>query len=189
MALRDRVESLAEGRWLYPVSALLGFLETSVVLVPIEPLLIPLMAGRGHRIWGIAAALLLGNLASAALVYWAAAALAAPVIEPFVAILNGRAAYADALERLRTDGFAALVLIDLTPIPFQISMAAAGAAGFPFGLFLLAVTISRGVRHFAVGALVWVIGLRAQGWIDTHKREICLASLAVFLLLAVLVFL
>jgi membrane protein YqaA with SNARE-associated domain len=180
MALRDKLEALAEGPWLYPISALLGVLETSIVLVPVEPLIIPLMAGRGRRIWGIAAALLAGNLISAALVYWGAAAFAGVIIDPLVAWLNGEAAYHQALERLRTNGFIALVLIDLTPIPFQISMAAAGAAGFPFGLFLLAVTISRGVRHFAVAALIWTIGLRAQGWIEAHEREIFMGGLVIF---------
>jgi len=178
--LTKRLNAWAGGPWLYPISVLLGFLETSIVLVPIEPLIIPLIAGRGRRIWGIAAGLLIGNLASAALMYWGAAAFAGAVIGPLVAWLNGEAAYLDALERLRANGFVALVLMDLTPIPFQISMAAAGAAGVPFGLFLLAVTVSRGVRHFAIAALIWAIGLRAQGWIEAHEREIFIGGLLIF---------
>jgi membrane protein YqaA with SNARE-associated domain len=123
---------------------------------------------------------------AATLVYWAAAGLASVLIDPLVAIFGGESAYATALEQIRTHGVEALVLLELTPIPFQITMAAAGAAGLPFTVFLAIVTITRGVRHFAVAVLIWWIGLRAPHWIENHRREIFIASLLVFAALAAL---
>jgi membrane protein YqaA with SNARE-associated domain len=180
MALRNTLKSWMQGPWLYPVVFLIGVLEASFVLVPMEPLLIPIMAGRGKRVWPITGVLVVGNIVAAFIMYWLGANLADVVIEPLMAWLNAEQTYADTLERLRAEGFWALVLIDLTPVPFQVAMAAAGAAAFPFGAFLLATLLARGTRYFLLAALVLTIGARARRWIDDHQLSIFVWGIIVF---------
>jgi membrane protein YqaA with SNARE-associated domain len=189
MALRDTLKTWSSGPWLYPTSFVFGFLEASLVFLPVEPLVIPMMAGKGRRAWLIAGLLLLGNLVAAALMYWLGANFADVVIDPLVRWLRAGAAYEHALQSLQEQGFISLVLIDLTPVPFQVAMAAAGAALFPFGAFLLAVVISRGVRWFAVAGLVLLIGVRAQNWIEDHQIEIFMTGLVIFAALALFMWL
>ncbi|HYD89394.1 MAG TPA: VTT domain-containing protein [Vitreimonas sp.] len=184
MGLRDRLRAWTRGPWVYPTSALIGFLEASFVLVPMEPLLIPVMAGRRRGVWSIAALLVAGNLLAAALLYWLGALLAPATVEPLVAAIGAHEAYASALENIRQRGFLALLLVDLTPIPFQVAMAAAGAAQFAFPLFLVAVVVSRGVRYFALAGLVLLIGRRAERWIDEHQLEIFIWSAIIFAVIA-----
>jgi membrane protein YqaA with SNARE-associated domain len=180
MALRETLRAWAQGPWLYPVVALIGVLEASFVLVPMEPLLIPMMAGRGKRVWLIAAILVAGNLVAALIMYYLGANLSEVAIEPFVRLLGAEDAYTDVLHKLREEGFWALVLVDLTPAPFQLAMAAAGAAAFPFGLFMLATLLARGVRYFLLAALVLVIGARAQRWIEDHQLELFVGGMILF---------
>lgn len=182
MALRETLKAWADGPWLYPVVFLIGVLEASFVLVPMEPLLIPIMAGRGPRVWLIASVLIAGNLVAAAIMYWLGANLHDVAIAPFMQSLNAEDIYAQTLERLRQEGFWALVLIDLTPVPFQVAMAAAGAAAFPLALFFLAVLIARGVRYYLLACLVLVIGRRAQKWIDEHQVEIFVWGMIAFVI-------
>jgi membrane protein YqaA with SNARE-associated domain len=180
MALRDTLKAWSSGPWLYPTSFLFGFLEASFVFLPVEPLVIPMMAGRGRRAWLVAALLLAGNLVAAAMMYWLGANLADVAIEPVMRWLQAESLYERSIQSLRQEGFLWLVLIDLTPVPFQVAMAAAGAALFPFWAFLAAVLIARGVRWFAVAGLVLAIGARAQKWIDDHQLEIFIIGFGVF---------
>ncbi len=189
MALRETLKTWAQGPWLYPVVFSIGVLEASFVLVPMEPLLIPIMAGRGARVWLIASVLIAGNLVAALIMYWLGANLADVTIEPFMAWLNAEDIYAQTLARLREEGFWALVLIDLTPAPYQVAMAAAGAAAFPFGLFLLATLLARGVRYYLLAGLVLLIGARAQRWIDAHQLEIFVWGMIGFMVTAAIMLL
>lgn len=185
MALRETLRAWAQGPWLYPVVALIGVLEASFVLVPMEPLLIPIMAGRGQRVWLIAGVLIAGNLLAALIMYYLGANFSDIAIAPFMRFLGAEDQYAQMLDTLRQEGFWALVLVDLTPVPFQVAMAAAGAAAFPFGLFMLATLLARGTRYFLLAGLVLLIGARAQRWIDEHQVEIFAWGMALFVLTGV----
>jgi membrane protein YqaA with SNARE-associated domain len=185
MALRDTLKSWAHGPWLYPVVFLIGVLEASFVLVPMEPLLIPMMAGRGRRVWLIATVVIAGNLVAALIMYVLGANFSDVAIDPFVRLMGAEESYQRMLTTLREEGFWALVMIDLTPVPFQVAMAAAGAAAFPFGLFMLATLIARGARYYLLAGLVLLIGARAQRWIERHEVEIFVGGLALFAVTAV----
>jgi len=183
MGLRQTLRSWTDGPWVYPTSTLIGVLEASVIPLPMEPVIIPIMASRPKSVWLIALCLVIGNLIAGALIYWVIAELAPTALEPLVAWLGAEVQYDDALKRVREDGFWALVLLDLTPIPFQIGIAAAGAAKFSFPLFLLTVLIARGIRYFALAGLVLAIGSRAQKWIDDHQLELFIGSALIFVAL------
>jgi membrane protein YqaA with SNARE-associated domain len=189
MAFRDTVKKWSSGPWLYPTSFVFGFLEASFVFLPVEPLVIPMMAGKGYRAWFVAALLLAGNLIAAAMMYWLGAHFSDTAIEPMMGWLQAETLYENALQRLQQEGFLSLVLIDLTPVPFQVAMAAAGAALFPFWAFLAAVVISRGVRWFAMAGLVLAIGVRAQQWIEDHQLELFVGGFTVFVAISLVLWL
>lgn len=179
--LRRIISKAARSRWALPFAGLLGFLEGSFIIVAMEPLFIPLMASRGQRAWLVSAFLLVGNVLGAVLMYGLGALLAEPLIEPLMMWLaGGEQAYHDTVERLSANGFAALFAIGITPFPFQVGTAAAGAIGFSLPLFLAAVTLSRGIRYFALGGLVMMIGARARDFIERHELEIFIAGVIIF---------
>lgn len=184
MSIRDCIAGLSRGPMALPVSVLLGFLEGTFVIVAMEPLFIPLMAARGKRAWVIAACLLAGNVLGGLFMYAAGAYFAGPELASFITGGNLQESFDSLMQRLEGNGFLVLFAIGVTPFPFQVGTTAAGAFGYPIGLFVLAVALSRAIRYFGLGILVSVIGARAREWLEEHEIEIFLAGAAIFVLLS-----
>ena len=79
-SFRGRIKAMAKGPLFYPISVLVGFLEGSFVVVPMEPVFIPMMVMKRKQAWLVALALLLGNVLGGLLIYWLGALLADDVI-------------------------------------------------------------------------------------------------------------
>lgn len=139
-----------------------SFLETIIVPVPIELVLVPFMVANRDRLWRSALVVTAGCLA-ASLVgygagYWLFESLGQWAIETF----DWSSGYERFEELFGRYGFWAIVLLGIVPVPFQAAMLAAGAASYPVLLFVLAATIARGIRYFGLAALVRVFGERAE---------------------------
>lgn len=158
-----------------------SFLETTVLPIPIEVVLIPYMAAERRRamtIAGIAlAGCLLGAFAGYAVGYFLFETLGQRIIE--------WGGWQDSLEAFRrlfaTQGFWAIIALGILPIPFQVAMLAAGAAGYPLVWFALAAAIARGLRYYGLAALVKRFGPAALGQWRRHKLRASLVA-AVLLL-------
>ncbi len=172
-----------EKQWTGPASALLGFLEGSFVVFPMEPLFIPMMAARHKRAWVVALWLLAGNVAGGLLMYAFGAYLLEPVAQPLIDTLGLQDEYDQATEDLNENAFMALFLVGVTPFPFQVGTAAAGAAGVPLAVFTAAVSLSRGIRYLALAGIVMAIGSRASTFIQRHERAIFIAGAALFIVI------
>lgn len=174
-----------EKKWTGPAAAVLGFLEGSFVLFPVEPLAVPMMAARLSRAWVVSLWMLAGNVLAGLLMYALGALLFEPVIEPLLRAFAVEDDYARASESLRENAFLALFVVGVTPFPFQAGTAAAGAAGVSLPLFVAAVTLSRGIRYLALAGLVMLVGSRAPGLIERHERTIFIAGVVLFIAIGV----
>lgn len=65
-------------------------------------------------------------------------------------------------------GFWAVFLAGLTPLPYKVFTLASGVFLIPFPIFVVASTVSRGLRFFAVAGLVYFFGQPMQQFIDRH---------------------
>lgn len=152
------LDRLDRSAYALPLLFGLSMAETLLVPIPIEAILIPWMLSHPHRRWTIAGVALGGNVFAAALGYW----LGVLAWEQWGDFLLGLAASPDSFDsfaaQLREDGFTAILAVGITPTPLQIAMLAAGVVGYPFLLFLLAVTLSRSVRYFGLALLVHCAG-------------------------------
>ncbi|MCH2458391.1 MAG: hypothetical protein MK186_10105, partial [Henriciella sp.] len=57
-SVRAKIVAWAKGPLFYPIAVLVGFLEGSFVVVPMEPVFIPMMVMRRKQAWLVALALL-----------------------------------------------------------------------------------------------------------------------------------
>jgi membrane protein YqaA with SNARE-associated domain len=73
-------------------------------------------------------------------------------------------------QRFSNHAFWLILMVGVTPIPFQVAALTSGVAGYPWWLFLLAAAIARGVRYFGLAAAVWWKGDQAQTFIQRHKK-------------------
>ena len=143
--------------------------ETTVVPVPMEAVIVPMMLADRRRIWRIAAVTLAGCLAGA-LVGYAVGYLVFESVGLWLLDRFGWAAdFTEFQAVFATHGFWAIVLVGVTPIPFQIAMLAAGFSHYPLVLFLLACALARGVRYFGLALLVTLFGDRLRRWLGRRR--------------------
>lgn len=175
------LKSLSENRkWMGPNAAVLGFLEGSFVPFPMEPLFIPMMAAEHKRAWVLALWMVVGNVAGAVLMYGLGAWLLEPVVEPLMSSLSMEQDFEEASASLKENAFVALFTVGITPIPFQVGAAAAGAVGVLMPVFLFAVSLSRGIRYLVLAGIVMLVGRRANALLKKHERMIFVTGLLLF---------
>ena len=153
---------LRGSRHVYWMLGAASFLETIIIPVPIEVVLVPLMALCRDRIWKLAHVTLGGCLLASLLGYGVGVALYQSVGTWFIETMGYREAY-DAFETFFSrHGFVAILLVGLLPIPFQVAIISAGLSGYPLHLFVLAAVVARGLRYYGLAWLVQRFGERAR---------------------------
>lgn len=154
--------------------AVVSFLETIIVPIPIEVVLIPLMALNRDRIWRLAAVTTLGCLVAALVGYGVGMALYQSVGTWFIETMGMQSGYQSFQTFFDQYGFVAILALGILPIPFQVAMITAGVSGYPIYLFVLAALIARGVRYYGLAWLILRFGSHAE---DLWRRHAVTASL------------
>ncbi|REC95302.1 YqaA family protein [Kushneria indalinina] len=153
--------------WLLFVASML---ETLIVPIPIETVLIPWMVLRPERRWQLALVALAGNLLAAAIGYGLGVWAMGYFGDQLIGLFGGQQAFNDFDQRFSDNGFLAVLSIGVIPIPFQIAMLVAGSTGYSLVLFMLAAMLARGARYFGLALLVHFFGDRALRLWKRHER-------------------
>lgn len=161
-------------------------LEATVVPIPLELVLIPYMILERERIWSIASVALAGCLVGAVVGYYIGFALFDTVGQWLINYLSLQESYQEFKTTLQNDGFMAVFLVGVTPVPFQTAMLTAGALQFSLTLFLLASVLSRGIRYYGLALLTLWLGPYAQSWWKKHASQLGW-SIAIIAALALLI--
>ena len=137
------------------------------------------MLRKPEKRWVIAAVALAGNITAASLGYWLGALAMEQWGDTLISLFGGAQAYDSFAEEIHNNGFVSVLAVGVTPTPLQIAMLAAGATGYSFLLFLLAVTLSRALRYYGLVLLVHFAGDAALRLWKRYSRQIGAALLAV----------
>lgn len=152
-------------RWL----AVVSFSESSFFPIPPDVMLAPMTLARPERWWRLALLTTLASVAGGALGYWIGHTFI-DSLRPWIERLGYGHAYTATVSFFALYGFWAIIVKGLTPIPYKIFTIAAGAAAMPLLPFLLASIIGRGMRFFAVAAIMRFAGPaiepKLSRWID-----------------------
>ncbi|SHF34940.1 membrane protein YqaA, SNARE-associated domain [Modicisalibacter ilicicola DSM 19980] len=163
---------LAESNHAYWLLFVASMLETLLIPIPIEVILIPWMLSHPDRKWIIAGVALAGNLTAATLGFWIGSLAMEQWGDMLISLFGGQQAYDSFQTRFDAQGFMAILAIGIIPVPFQIAMLVAGASGYPYLLFLAAACLARGARYFGLALLVRVFGDAAMRLWQHHSRKI-----------------
>lgn len=161
---------------------LASFLESTVVPIPLELLVAPLMVMHPQRAWRIAAVIWVGCILGALLLFTMAWFAYEPLVLPLLETIGVNADLEDIEKRFDNGGvFWTIMAISVLPIPFQIGALGAGALHVNLLTFLLAVMISRAIRYFGLAALASWLGPRVMTLLvdERAKRIILVATLLV----------
>lgn len=169
------LERLLESRHALLLLFLLSLLESIILPIPLELILIPFMFAQRERIWLVATVTLAGCLVGASIGYSVGLWLFDSAGQWLIDHFGIQGAYQDYDAFFAEYGFWAVVAAGVTPIPFQVGMLTAGAAGYPFLLYMLASIIARGIRYYGLAALVLWCGEPALKLWQQHSRQVGLA--------------
>lgn len=168
--LYDWVLHWADTPYGIPALFLIAFAESSFFPIPPDPLLLALCLGSSKRSLRFAAVATAASVVGGMVGYAIGAGAWNVAQDWFFGYVPG--VTPEAFESIRAfydrNGFAAVFLAGLTPIPYKVFTLASGVFGINFGLFVLASFLSRGLRFLVLAVLVYRFGPPIERFIDRY---------------------
>ena len=181
--IKQKTRQFIDSKHMLKSITVASFLESTIVPIPLEAVLIPLMQARREKLWLIALMATIGCIIGAifgfALGYYLFDVVGDWVINTF----SNPEQFEQVKQNMQAQGFWFVLTLGIVPIPFQIAMLAAGATKYSIFLFLLATVIARSIRYFALAAVVYYAGNQAERIIQKHKTKALVAISVLVLLL------
>ena len=152
-----------------------SFLESTIVPIPLEAVLVPLMQARREKLWAIALMATLGCIVGALFGYALGYYLFDVVGDWVINTFSSPEQFENVRQQMQEQGFWFVMTLGIVPIPFQIAMLAAGATKYSITLFLIASAIARSIRYFGLAVVVYYAGNQAERIISKHKTKAIIA--------------
>jgi membrane protein YqaA with SNARE-associated domain len=171
VSIKTKIQGMIHSKHMLPSITLASLLESTVVPIPLEALLVPLMQKRREKLWLIALMATIGCLIGAMLGYLFGHFLFDLMREFIMQHLTTEEQFATFQEQMKTDGFWFIFSTGITPIPLQIAMLAAGVTAYSIPLFLLATAMGRVIRYFGLAVLVYYFGNKTEELIKKYKWQ------------------
>jgi len=169
--LKEKTRNFIDSKHMLSGITVASFLESTIVPIPLEAVLVPLMQARREKLWLIALMATLGCIVGAlfgyALGYYLFDAVGDWIINTFSSLEQ----FENVKQQMQDQGFWFVITLGIVPIPFQIAMLAAGATKYSIWLFLLASGIARSIRYFGLAIIVYYAGNEAERIISKHKTK------------------
>lgn len=146
----------------------ISFAESSVSPFPPDPLMVPMVLQNKEKAWSIAFLTTVTSVIGGVVGYGIGLFLFETLGLPILKTYGLEAKFALFQETFYRWGFWAIVIKALTPIPFKLVTITCGALKFNFTLFVIASTLSRGLRFYGMAALLKRFGPSMQKVIEKN---------------------
>ena len=172
--MKEGLLNAARGPHALRVLAGVSFIESSIVPVPPDVMLIPMVLANRKRAFVIAGvctlASVLGGMAGYAIGHFAWDLIGLPLLSMFYGAAGVEERFAEFEARIQAFGFwphfAAVFGAGITPFPYKVITISSGALNIGLTAFMTASVLSRGFRFFAEATLLYFIGDRAAQFIE-----------------------
>ncbi|RZF82072.1 alkaline phosphatase [Pseudoalteromonas sp. S4488] len=181
--LKQKTRQFIDSKHMLKSIMVASFLESTIVPIPLEAVLVPLMQARREKLWLIALMATIGCIIGAIFGYALGYYLFDVVGDWVINTFSNPEQFEQVKQKMQAQGFWFVLTLGIVPIPFQIAMLAAGATKYSIFLFLLATVIARSIRYFALAAVVYYAGNQAERVIQKHKTKALVAISVLVLLL------
>jgi membrane protein YqaA with SNARE-associated domain len=171
MSLKSKVKNLVYSKHMLTGIGIASFLESTVVPIPLEAILVPVMQKRRERIWLIASITTIGCMIGALVGYAVGYFLFDIAHNLIMQYMTTEAQFEEFQATMETKGFWFIFSTGVTPVPLQLAMLAAGVSAYSLFLYMLAVTSSRIVRYFGLALLVYYFGDKTEKLIRQYKWQ------------------
>ena len=156
--LLEKSSKFTKSRLAYPFIFILCFLESIIFPFPQEVFMIPMMASDRDRIFKIAWFALLGSLFGAIAAYFIGMYLFESIGMYILNLYDLNEAFSNFSDKVSEFGFIYVFIGGFTPVPFKIVTLSSGFIGINFLIFITASIISRTIRFFLIGYIIWKFG-------------------------------
>ena len=156
--LLEKSSKFTKSRLAYPFIFVLCFLESIVFPFPQEVFMIPMMASDRDRIFKIAWFALLGSLLGAIAAYFIGMYLFESIGMYILNLYGLYETFTNFSNQVSEYGFLYVFVGGFTPVPFKIVTLSSGFIGINFLIFIAASIISRSIRFFLIGYIIWKFG-------------------------------
>lgn len=185
-ALYDRVLALAGHRHALVALAVVSFLESWIFPIPPDVMLIPMVLARPERAFLVAGVCLAASVAGGIAGYAIGAFMFEELGLPVMEMLGLTQGYTELARNYGEYGFWAVFIAGLTPIPYKVITILSGALGLSLPLFVAASIVARGLRFFAVAALLWKFGPSVRNFIERRFGLVTTVACAVLVIAALI---
>jgi membrane protein YqaA with SNARE-associated domain len=172
------------------VLGVLSFTESCCFIIPPEVLMLPMAYANRAKAFLYSTIATITSVLGAIAGYYMGMLLWTEMQPYAFHYIPGFAKYFEHVGTLYQDNaVGALLLAAFTPIPFKVFTVAAGVYSAKISLFTLIWTaiLGRGVRYSLLTGIVYVLGDRAQEWIEKHFKTFTI--IVMFLGIAAIAFL
>lgn len=176
--LKQKTKQFIDSKHMLSGITIASFLESVIVPIPLEAILVPLMQARREKLWIIALMATIGCLVGALFGYTLGYYLFDAVGDWVINTLSTPEQFEMVRQKMQAQGFWFVMTLGIVPVPFQIAMLAAGATKYSLLLFLIAATIARSIRYFGLAIIVYYAGNQAEHLIKKHKTKAMLTITA-----------
>ena len=148
--------------------ALISFVESSVFPIPPDVLLIPMVLAAPTRAWLIAGVCTVSSVVGGLAGYAIGALLFETLGQPILAFYGYLERFAEFQASYNDWGAWIVFGAGLTPFPYKVITIASGVTGLDLATFTIASVFGRGLRFFALAALLWWFGPPIRRFIERN---------------------
>jgi membrane protein YqaA with SNARE-associated domain len=161
---------------------ILAFCESSFFPIPPDVLLIALCVALPKRAFQYAFVCTAGSILGGILGYYIGWQFMASVGNAIIELYGLTDKYEYIQHLYKTYDAWAVGIAGLTPIPYKVFTITAGAFEINFVIFVLASAVSRALRFFFVGGLIYIFGPTIQSFIDRYFNALAVSFVVLLIL-------
>jgi len=165
--MESKVESKYANVWLFS----LFFIESSVFIIPIDPLLILYCISNMRRVFSYAALATIASVLGGAFGYLIGAVLWESLGEFFLSWIISPHTFDSIVLKYKIYQHWAVLIAGFTPVPYKAVTISAGFCGLPFLPFVFYSLIARGARFFLVATAIKLWGPQIKAAIDRYFNQ------------------
>ena len=178
----NQIKSFSNTRFAMPFIFFIGYVEAIIFPLPQEIFMLPMMLSERSKVFRIAFYSFVGSILGGITAYYLGLLFFDSVVNPIINFYNYSHHFLFFKDQINEFGFIYVFIGGFTPLPFKIITLTSGALSIPFWNFLIAAILSRGLRFYLVGFLVWKYGEKVINTIDKKLNLIAFCILGIVLI-------
>ena len=178
----NQIKSFSNTRFAMPFIFFIGYIEAIIFPLPQEVFMVPMMLSERSKVFRIAFYSFIGSILGGITAYYLGLLFFDSIVNPIINFYDYSHHFLFFKDQINEFGFIYVFIGGFTPLPFKIITLTSGALSIPFWNFLIAAILSRGLRFYLVGFLIWKYGEKVINTVDKKLNLISFCILGIVLI-------